>query len=244
LLDSIRKAAKAECDFRGWSRLVDYRYSNQPLSMAGSLKGDGGRFNIGAGLNPANHTPFPALYVAEDFPTAFRERFGLDQNSAQGGITANELVLRRNVSFTQVALDCRVEMLIDAGDLQALKPIAQVLALIQMPRGVGELARKLQLRSPWLVRTASSLQRMLLHPNWRIDPVQYELPSSPQIFGRMCSAAGVHGILYPSVRNGGMRCLALYPQNWRGSGSFIELIGSCPPEISIRRLDGESDIPR
>jgi len=244
LLDAVRKSAEGARDFTAWSRLVDYQYSTQPLSMAGSVRGDGGRFNIGGGLNAATHTPFPALYVAEDLPTAFRERFGIDPAVSTNGLSADDLVLRRKESFTHLALTCRVESLIDVGNLQALKPIADILSRIQMPPGVGALARKLGLPAPWLVRTASSLQRMLLHQNWRIDPVQYGLPSSPQIFGRLCAAAGVHGILYPSVRNSGKCCLALYPQNWRGSGSFVKLVGPCPPEIQIRHLDGESEISR
>lgn len=240
LLDAVRKAVRETREFPAWSRLVDYQYSNDPLSMAGSLKGDGGRFNIGNGLNPAAHTPFPALYVAEDFETAYRERFGSEQSAVTGGLSANELVLRRVSSFTNVALAARVESVIDIGDLQSLKPIADVLSTIQMPPGVGLLARKLRLRAPGLVRTASGLQRTLLHTDWRIHPVQYGVPSNSQVFGRLCLAAGVHGILYPSARNGGKKCLALFPQNWRGSISFVELSGPCPPGTSIRRLDASS----
>lgn len=240
LMDALRRSAQGPRTFQGWSRLVDYQFSNQQLSMSGSLKGDGGRFNVGSGLDPAVHSAFPALYIAEDFPTAFRERFGLEPDSTAGGLSASELVLRRAASFTQVVLDVRIDTLIDVGDLQSLKPIADVLARIQMPPGVGVLSRKLRLRAPGLVRTASGLQRMLLHSNWRIDPVQYGIPSSPQIFGRLCSAAGIHGILYPSARNTGKQCLALFPQNWRSSGSFVELLGPCPPHTVVRRLDCDS----
>lgn len=240
LLDALRKCAQGPRTFHGWARLVDYQYANQPLSMAGSLKGDGGRFNVGGGLDPAVHAAFPALYIAEDFATAFRERFGVDQGSNTGGLLAEELVLRRPTSFAQVALDVHVETVIDVGDLPSLKPIADILSRIQMPPGVTVLSRKLRLRAPWLVRTASSLQRMLLHANWRTDPVQYGLPSSPQIFGRMCVAAGIHGVLYPSARNSGKHCLALFPQKWLGSGSFVELADPCPPGTTIRRLDGNN----
>lgn len=79
---------------------------------------------------------------------------------------------------------------------------------------------------------------MLLHANWRTDPVQYGLPSNPQVFGRLCAAAGAHGILYPSARNSGKHCLALFPQNWRGSGSYVELMDPCPAGTTVRRLDG------
>ncbi|MGH8210022.1 MAG: hypothetical protein ACREU6_10590 [Steroidobacteraceae bacterium] len=38
--------------FEGWRRIIDYRYSFEPLSIAGSVKGEGGPFNVGAGLSP------------------------------------------------------------------------------------------------------------------------------------------------------------------------------------------------
>jgi hypothetical protein len=83
--------------------------------MEGSLKGDGGRFNIGRMLNPAAYTPFPSLYVAEDFPTAFRECYGLDREVVTNGLTADELVLRRETSFTSIALEGRVDRYLDVG---------------------------------------------------------------------------------------------------------------------------------
>jgi hypothetical protein len=239
LIDAIRASTKGPLGFKGWSRLVDYQYANQPLSMVGSTNGDGGRFNIGAALNPATHTPFPALYVAEDFPTAFRERFGIDQRGAAGALTAQDLVLRRSSSFAQIALNARVESVLDVGDLESLRPVAEILRRMQMPSGVSSLARGLGLRTPGLVRTAAGLQRQLLSPDWRIEPVQYDLPSNSQIFGRLCHAAGVHAIRYPSTRSSQRYCLALFPQNWRGSTSYVEVDGPCPAEVKVIRLDGE-----
>jgi RES domain-containing protein len=239
LIDAIRTSTKPSCKFKGWVRLVDYQYTNHPLSMLGSTKGDGGRFNIGAALNPATYTPFPALYVAEDFPTAFRERFGVNQIGKSSALTANELVLRRGSSFSQVALNVSVESVVDVGDLSMLKSTADILAKIQLPSSVGNLARKLRLQTPGLIRTAAGLQKQLLSADWRVEPAQYDLPSNSQIFGRLCLAADVHAILYPSVRSSDVRCLALFPQNWHGSTSLVELIGRSPPEVGITRLDGE-----
>jgi RES domain-containing protein len=236
LIDAIRASAKGPIEFQGWARLVDHRYTNVPLSVDGSVKGDGGRFNIGQALNPASYTPFPALYVAEDFSTSYRERFGIDRESSAAGLAAGELMLRRASSFTSVALDIRLELLVDVGDLEALRATAAVLRKFTMPASIQVMARALRLKAPGLVRTAAGLQRQLLARDWRIEPVQYGLPANSQIFGRLCAAAGIHGILYPSVRDGDKRCLALFPQNWAGSTSFVELIGPSPPEVRITRL--------
>jgi hypothetical protein len=238
LVDAIRSSTKGPFEFRGWARVVDYRYSTEPLSMEGSLKGDGGRFNIGRTLNPAAYTPFPSLYLAEDFPTAYRERFGLDRAVTTNGLTAGELVLRRNTSFTSIALEGRVDCHLDIGDVDSLKATADVLRRFQMPNTIPTQARQLRLRPPGLVRSAQGLQRQLLSPNWRLEPAQYDLPSNSQIFGRLCSAAGVHAILYPSTRDDSRQCLALMPQNWKDSESFVEIQGLVPESVRVRRLDG------
>ena len=70
--------------------------------------------------------------------------------------------------------------------------------------------------------------------------MQYDLPANSQIFGRLCVAAGAHGILYPSVKNSTRRCLALFPQNWNDSDSFVEIVGASPIEVGITRIDGSS----
>lgn len=78
----------------------------------------------------------------------------------------------------------------------------------------------------------------VLHPNWRMLPQQFDLPASSQIFGRIAAAAGIHGILYPSSRHVAKRCLALFPQNWAGSGSFVQVSDEAPEGAQLTRIDG------
>ena len=61
LLDALHTGARAGYEFEDWSRIVDYRYALEPVSVAGSVNGEGGRFNIGARLGPGTFTPFTAL---------------------------------------------------------------------------------------------------------------------------------------------------------------------------------------
>ena len=238
LLDALRSQALPSFSFEGWSRIVDYRYCLQPLSLAGSLNGEGGRFNIGAALSPGTFTGFPALYVAEDYDAAFRERFAASSSAKAGELTAEELALRSPGSFTQLRLRGAVENLIDVGSLEALKPFANILREFPIPNDVRRLARKLGLRPPpWLIRSPITLQRQLLHPNWRMLPQQFDLPSNSQIFGRIAVAAGLHGIIYPSARQVAKRCLALFPQNWADSGSFVEVGDEAPQGARLTRID-------
>jgi len=239
LRDALLSQTLSSFDFDGWSRVIDYRYGLEPLSVAGSLKGEGGRFNIGRELSPAAFTAFPALYVAEDYETAFRERFAGPSEAKPRGLSTQDLALRSPRSFTQVRLHEIIENLIDVGDLDTLKPFTSVLREFPIPRDVRQLARKLGLRPPpWLIRSPITLQRQLLHPNWRMLPQQFDLPANSQIFGRIAAAAGVHGILYPSARHAAKRCLALFPQNWAGSGSFVQASDQAPEGAELTRIDG------
>lgn len=241
LVDAVRLGVTGPFAFKDWARIVDWQYSTAPLSLAGSVQRDGGRFNIGSGLNPAAYSPFPALYLAEDFETAYRERFGLKRASSVGGLSAEEVTLRRLTSFTHVKLQGAVDGIIDIGNPEALKAIIRVLAGFKLPVNVLSMARAMGLRPPGLIRTAAGLQRQLLHSNWRVQPSQYDLPANSQIFGRLCVAAGVQGILYPSAKDDSKRCLALFPQNWPATDSFIEIVGTPPSEVGETRLDGNSE---
>jgi RES domain-containing protein len=239
LVAALRFAAGGGLDVDGWCRIVDYRYSLAPLSVAGSLK-VGGRFNIGVDLDPASFTPFPALYIADGYATALREKFG--QVAPGTPLTPDELALRRPGSFTHVRLRGRIERVLDVTDTTALQGFVDVIREFALPRTVATLARQLNLkRAPALIRSAVMLQRQLLSPDWRMLPMQYDLPANSQVFGRVASAAGLHGILYPSARAEQGRCLALFPQNWRGSDTYVEVADVTPPEARLVRLDGTSE---
>lgn len=148
LIDAVRLGVTGPFSFQDWARIVDWRFSTVPLSMAGSVLRDGGRFNIGSALNPAAYSPFPALYLAEDFEAAYRERFGLKRVSAVGGLSAEEITLRRPTSFTFVKLRGSVDSIIDIGSPEALKAIVTVLSRFKLPANVLATARALGVYVP------------------------------------------------------------------------------------------------
>lgn len=243
LLEAMRSCSSSNFAASGYSRIVDYQYSLDPLSTAGSKKAEGGRFNVGAGLSPGVFTAFPALYCAEDYPTAFLEKFGSSESVHPNGLSGADLALRTPVSFTQVRLNVHLETVLDISEHATLKPLVEILREFEVPKSVTQTARKLGLkRPPWLIRSSNSLQIQLLDRNWRVRPMQFDLPANSQIFGRMVVAAGIHGILYPSSRALAKRCLALFPQNWGGSLSFVEVVDPKPPEARMIRLDGRNDL--
>ena len=68
-----------------WVRIVTYQYSLEPLSYAGDLRDIGGRFKAGAELENGTLKPRPALYIAENLETAFREKFQLAKTDSVAG---------------------------------------------------------------------------------------------------------------------------------------------------------------
>ena len=96
-----------------WCRIANFKYALTALSPAGSLTHVGGRFNFGRDIDEARFPPFPALYIAEDFETAYREYHGLSKGATVGGLTPEELSLEKPGSFAVLKLEGFVSNVFD-----------------------------------------------------------------------------------------------------------------------------------
>ena len=107
LRDALQRVPSITVSLEGWCRLVNFKYSYDALSPAGSLRWVGQRFNFGADIDPARFAAFPALYLAENFETAFREYHGLPKDGLIDGLRPDELSLedRGNWATLQVTGD-------------------------------------------------------------------------------------------------------------------------------------------
>jgi len=76
----------------------------------------------------------------------------------------------------------------------------------------------------------------LLSPDWRKKPSIYDIPANSQIFGHLIYTAGIDGILYPSKLTE-KPCLAIYPRNFPGSDSFIQMDDELPHENVPKKID-------
>ncbi len=213
LLASLSGYDPTIVDLDGWCRLVDYQFTLSPLSAAGSLRRIGGRFNAGIDLDRNTLQPWPALYLAEDSETAYREYFQIPSGSDQGGLTPQEMALFPKVSYTFVRLQGRLLNLFDTRQPQIFNNLVKVLATIPLPQKARELARKLKLGSGDLamIRTVSALRRAIFQTNWRVLPMQFGLPSQSQIIGDLIRRAGFEGVIYSSSKGKGS-CIALFPE--------------------------------
>lgn len=238
LIDALQARKTVNKKGKSWHRIVDYKYSNEPLSCVGSLK-KGGRFNIGEDLDPNKFPTFPVLYIAENHQTAFLETFGVPLKNPTAGLTGYELALRDPASFLSVRLEFELSNLFDLTKAGNLREFTDIIAKFEMPDDLKVIGNKIGLgppKLPWLVREAAALKKTFLAKDWRMYPIQFEIPSNPQVFGRMLRDAGFEGVIYPSTK-GKARCLAIFVENLYGTNSHMSLQDPTPTTVIHRRLD-------
>ena len=237
ILGALLSEAPTSIDISGWVRIVTYQYSSSPLSCTGSLTYVGGRFNAGMDLEPNTIEPWPALYVAENFETAYREKFQLAKGEIINGLTPEELALNAGGSHATLLLRGKLSNVFDMTSYEHLNGVAAELAKIKMPERAKQLKRKLNIPDSDLVmtRTGKQLHESAVSHNWRILPVQYGLPAPSQVLAEMVRAAGFEAILYSSTK-AGRPCLAIFPDKLV-DGSYVELIDAAPEGVIDTRLD-------
>lgn len=239
LTAALNAKPAAPFDFESWGRMVEFRYSNDPLSAAGSVRSIGGRFNIGNDCDESGAAVvFPALYIADSYETAHRECYQISPDKIrETGLTASELCLRKSDSY--VRLRGHIERVFDMRDLRNLGPVAKVLSKFAVPPELVNLARSLKLGKPetLLIRTPSRLQKNLQDTNWRGWPTQFGLPSPSQRFGLMLRWAGYEGVLYRSTKQPGANCIAVFPSNFASDRTYVEIQDPAPDTVTRTRLD-------
>lgn len=240
LLEALQKQQGTGVDLTSWVRMVPYQYSNEPLSCAGSLHGYGGRFNAGIDLDARTLDPWPALYLASDYPTAFREKFQIEHDGKIDGLSAQELALEQGASHATVFLRGKVTKVFDMTHHAPLDEVGRILARIKMPEEARRYMKKLRLppKAMFMVKSGKQIHDMVVEQNWRVLPAQFGLPSQSHVMAELIRAAGFEGILYQSTKGTG-QCLAIFPETMDG-GSFVELSDKPPLGVQYARLDGDT----
>lgn len=240
LIAALKETKSISLNVNGWVRIVPWRYTLSPLSSAGSLKGYGGRFNIGADIDEVPLQPWPALYLAEDQETAYREKYQLKSTESTNGLSPNELALESGGSYSLVRLNGLVNNVFDMTKPEHLEAIAKVLKKIKMPERAKNLMKKLGITSRQLhmIQTGQKLYQAVAVENWRIKPIQFGIPAESQILAELIRAAGFEAIVYKSAQ-GAKRCLAVFPDLISGN-THIEVADPHPSEVAVTRLDTDT----
>ena len=237
LICALQKNQSKHIVITKWARIVDYQFSLMPLSSAGSLKEIGGRFNAGMDLDEGTLKPWPALYLAENYETAFREKFQLKSTDFVDGLKPQELALENGNSHTVFFLQGKIENVFDMTTSSHLDEVAKVLKKIKMSDRAKALMKKLGMNSGTyvMVHNGLDLYDAVLRHNWRIQPMQFGLPSRSQVLAELIRASGFEAILYKSTMSAG-KCLAIFPDKLSGA-THIELVDRAPAEVLHTRLD-------
>lgn len=241
LCAALQSIPSIEVSVDEWMRVTDYRWSLSPLSPAGSIKGIGGRFNMGNELDRARDQHFPALYIGKTFETGMCEFFGSPLDSKAGRMSLHELALRRPTSFTAFSLRGRVEHVLDLRSHKHLKPFTDIVRNFRLSNETRRLGREKKIKPYFLVTSTLQLWNHVLAPPvvWRGEPNFLGIPAASQIFGRFVRDAGFEAVLYPS-QQGSEECLAIYPQNFVSSNSRVEVVGGFPEGATCTVLDKDN----
>ena len=235
LLKALQITQPTHLEIENWVRIVDYQWTMYPLSAAGSLTGIGGRFNVGTDLDSRTFDPWPALYLAADHATAFREKYQIAAGQLVEGLTPEELSLGHGQSHSTVVLHGKLSRVFQLTP-ETLAAVARVLGRIKMPERAERIKKKLNIKPEDLrmLTTGKQLHDVVALHNWRVLPIQFGLPSPSQILSELIRAADFEAIAYQSSKGGGV-CLAVFVDRL-APGSFVEVTDKAPAG-AITRLN-------
>jgi hypothetical protein len=220
--------------FQNWCRVIDYQYSNTPLSAVGSkISARGGRFNFG--LIDEKFPSFASLYIGESEETAKYEKFQKAKANNSSELSPTDFGLKTEASYIALRLEGKLEVVLDLTDDSNLKPFLKQIKKLSPPEDFDIRSQKLGLNLPNSIRSMKQLKDGLLDHSWSAQPMGLGIPSNSQIFGHIAKSAGIHGILYQSKFNTG-KCLAVFPDNIDKSTSYVQIVDPIPSGI-IGRLD-------
>lgn len=243
ILEKLKDTLNKNCcgfSFQSWHRIVSFKFSDSPLSAKGSLLNTiGGRFNIGD-LDEYKFSPFAALYIAEDFETAYREKFQIERSKKINGLTADELALNKSSSMSDVVVEGKINTIIDLTKSNTLTDFYNAIKHIKLPKDLEKEAKKLKIPVPYHVSSLSALRTSILNSEWRELPMQVDIPSNSQIFGQIAYFAKIEAILYYSRMDSRKKCLAVFVENFRNSPSFVRVKDATPNSVKITCLDSKT----
>jgi len=215
------KSEKFESSF---GRIVSSKFAQDPLNGSGSvIVPPGGRFNLAKSSSYSNF--FIGLYLAEDYDTAFAEKFHCS-NESQTEAELIDFGLRPNESFSFNRVSVKIEKYIDLTNDETLEAFIESIKDIKIPPYFYLTGKGLGIQVS-LLTDAKILRQSFFSEDYPLWAAWLDQPAPSQFFGHYCRLAGVQGILYPSVRNN-KNNIVLFPENFNESNSIVELTDDVP----------------
>lgn len=123
---------------------------------------------------------------------------------------------------------------LDLRDPQVLQPFVDVISEIDVPDWIVALAKKRKQSQPRTVSSVEQLRSLIFDPNFTQWGSLIDQPSASQWLGYYAKEAGIHGIVYPSVRNSEGYNMAVFPESFLETSARIEL---ADPASGVREED-------
>lgn len=244
LLTSLRGSVK-KYPIEKYSRIVNNKYSLDPLSTIGSvLKPYGNRFNIGGIEDTGKFQPFNALYIAQDDDAAHAEYFNVDAISPELGkvLSPEEVSLNKKSNYSHYVVSGMLEEVVEIANAKPFEQFLSTINKINYSHSTTNLFKLHGLTPEVTIKSFRQLKSALLEPKWQIYPALYEIPSTSQIFGQLVFQAGIQGIVYPSTKYPGKKCIVIYPENFKDNDSvvYLDSIATLNPHITKTKIDKDT----
>ena len=166
--------------------------------------------------------------------TAYREMLSLDPNDKIDGLTAKELNAVGNVA--QFVVKGSLSTVLDLTETEILRDFFNAIKSIILPTEFTRRAAQIKIPSMRPVRSLKELRETLFRDDWRLMPMQFDVPANSQILGQIAYNAGIEGIIFPSGKTK-KRNIAIYPGNFKSSDSFVEIVGEVAGSVEGKRID-------
>lgn len=214
IIDQIEKSLtqnlKRNLKLDNLSRIVSSRFAHDPLNSIGSIKRPpGGRFNFGQTTTFSSNY-FQALYLAEDYDTAFEETYHSTQDS--------------NISnFLHSKVECFLEDYLDLRDDKVFSEFFRVIDSIRIPKQFDIIANQFNVDPIILCPSAEVLKQHIFSPLFKAWDTYLNQFSLSQWFGFYCYQARIPGMIYPSVRHDGKFNIVIFYDNFENTNSYVGL---------------------
>ncbi len=243
VLDKIKQALyqTSSPDFKlpKGARIVSSKFSKKPLSCQGSyLTPPGGRFNFGQSISYQKY--FPALYISDSCETALSEKVPEPKNDIKKTFTGLDLALKNMKSFSYQRINLSLERVIDIRNEKPLVAFYDSIKHIKMPKSYQKQAKKLKI-SMSIIKNVNQLKNKIFEPNYQQWDYWIDCPSTSQWFGHYARLSGIQGIIYPSVRSKSGFNIAIFPDQFKDTLSYVELIDKSDSiEDNQQRIDAKN----
>lgn len=209
-------------EIKGLSRIVGGQFGHDPLCTVGSTLAAGGRFNFGQ-ISSSIH-PFHALYLAEDYATAFCEKYLYREDENLGnGLTPVELQFEEPGTNVHCKVNIQLNNYLNLCDDLALQNFLDVISKIEPNEELQARAYKLKMGKLTTAKTVEKLTMNIFESNYKQWATWLDQPSNSQWFGHYAKLAGIQAIKYPSCRNTSGFNVVVFTENLENTDSIIEI---------------------